>query len=247
MGRIIASCSFGKDSIAAILVALGNGIKIDEIVYCRVMYSDTISAEFPSHEKFIHEVAIPYFEREHNLKTTIIQSETYKGRFYRKKIRGKNKDKIYGFPSAIGAWCNSELKMKAIKKISSKNCKEIVGIAYDEPKRIPKQVKKGNILPLVDYGITEAMAFDICREKGLLSPAYEEMQTTRLGCWFCHNTRMKILKIMRKKYPDLWKELLTIQRDSPFSFKLKQSIFDLENIFQKEDEEIQYTQLKIDF
>lgn len=55
----IASCSFGKDSLAAIIVSEENGIHIDKAVYCRIMFDNSISAEPPEHEAFIHEVAIP--------------------------------------------------------------------------------------------------------------------------------------------------------------------------------------------
>ena len=38
----IASCSFGKDSLAAIIVSEENGIHIDEAVYCRIMFDNEI-------------------------------------------------------------------------------------------------------------------------------------------------------------------------------------------------------------
>ena len=34
----IASCSFGKDSLATILLALEHGEPLDEAVYCEVMF-----------------------------------------------------------------------------------------------------------------------------------------------------------------------------------------------------------------
>ena len=51
----VASCSFGKDSLAAIIVAEQHGLHIDRAVYCRIMFDDTTSAELPEHEEFIHE------------------------------------------------------------------------------------------------------------------------------------------------------------------------------------------------
>ena len=38
----VASCSFGKDSIATILLALEHGEPLDEAVYCEVMFDDDI-------------------------------------------------------------------------------------------------------------------------------------------------------------------------------------------------------------
>ena len=36
--KFIASCSFGKDSLAAILLAKEHGEPLDEAVYCEVMF-----------------------------------------------------------------------------------------------------------------------------------------------------------------------------------------------------------------
>ena len=57
--KMIASCSFGKDSLAAIAVSEENGIHIDKAIYCRIMFDDEITAELPEHEESIHEKAIP--------------------------------------------------------------------------------------------------------------------------------------------------------------------------------------------
>lgn len=141
--KTIASCSFGKDSIASILVALEHGIKIDEVVYCRCMFTDTISAEYPEHEKFIHEVAIPKLRDEYGLKTVIVESKPYYTLFYRIYGERSNKQgRIYGFPFGIrGQWCNSHMKMSAIRKYfrSVGEYQEVVGIACDEIKRIAKK------------------------------------------------------------------------------------------------------------
>ena len=45
----IASCSFGKDSLATILLALEHGEPLDEAVYCEVMFDKRISGEVPEH------------------------------------------------------------------------------------------------------------------------------------------------------------------------------------------------------
>ena len=59
----IASCSFGKDSIATILLALEHGEPLDEVIYCEVMFDDYISGEVPEHRDFIVRRAIPAFEK----------------------------------------------------------------------------------------------------------------------------------------------------------------------------------------
>lgn len=140
--KTIASCSFGKDSIAAILVALENGIKIDEVFYCRLMFDDKISAEYPEHEQFIHDVAIPKLRDEYGLKTVVVTSKAYVDLFYRKYgSKSKKRGQFYGFPIILGPWCNSDMKMSAINKYKKTLGEhvEIVGIAADETKRIGKK------------------------------------------------------------------------------------------------------------
>ena len=59
----IASCSFGKDSLATILLALEHGEPLDEAVYCEVMFDKTISGEVPEHRDFIYNTALPRLEQ----------------------------------------------------------------------------------------------------------------------------------------------------------------------------------------
>ena len=70
----IASCSFGKDSIATILLALEHGEPLDEVVYCEVMFTDQISGEVPEHRDFIYNVGIPSLQS-WGVKTVVLRSE----------------------------------------------------------------------------------------------------------------------------------------------------------------------------
>ena len=47
--KFIASCSFGKDSMATVLLAKARGEPLDEAVYCEVMFDKDISGEVPEH------------------------------------------------------------------------------------------------------------------------------------------------------------------------------------------------------
>ena len=72
--KYVASCSFGKDSIATILLALENNEPLDEIAYCKVMFDKTTSGEVPEHEDFIQTKAIPFMEK-NGLKVKILCRE----------------------------------------------------------------------------------------------------------------------------------------------------------------------------
>ena len=236
----IASCSFGKDSLAAIIVSEENGIHIDEAVYCRIMFDNEISAEPPEHEAFIHEVAIPKLEKDYGIKTTIVQAkETYCERFFAVYQRGGKLGQIYGFPMRRGAWCNSHLKLRPIAdwKRNAGDYITVVGIAADETERIERKTVQGKLLPLVEHGINEARAFDICKKAGLLSPAYSKGRT-RLGCWFCHNQRIAELRRLRKEHPELWDKLLQLDKVSPCRFTQRATVSDFEERFSQEDRQI---------
>lgn len=60
----IASCSFGKDSIATILLALEHNEPLDRVVFAEVMFDHEkgISGEIPEHIEWIRATAIPKLE-----------------------------------------------------------------------------------------------------------------------------------------------------------------------------------------
>lgn len=62
---------------------------------------------------------------------------------------------------------------------------------------------------LEKYGYTGIMAYELCKEYGLLSPLYE-MGGMRQGCFFCPNSHIKELAKLQRDYPSLWQELLDL-------------------------------------
>lgn len=87
--KYIASCSFGKDSIAQIIVGKQHGEPIDEVVYSEVMFTDEISGEFPEHRNFIKNVAIPRLKELYGLQTVVLRSpRTLWSDFHTVRVRG---------------------------------------------------------------------------------------------------------------------------------------------------------------
>ncbi len=233
--KYIASCSFGKDSLAMILTIIEHGLPLDEVVYCEVMFDDTISGEYPEHADFIHNKAIPILELVYGLKVRVLRHTwNYKSECFKLRKKGKYEGTPVGFPLRRGPWCN-KMKIHPIRDYRKEQTDEVheyVGIAVDEPERLAR-LTPNKSSPLADYGITEAMAMEICQEHFLLSPIYETQ--VRNGCWFCHNARLAALKDLWKNYPHLWAELRCIQSISRVSFKQDYTIFDLEERFKKEE------------
>ena len=177
----IASCSFGKDSLATILLALEHKEPLDRVVFAEVMFDHErgISGEIPEHIEWVYSTAIPKLESM-GVKVDVVKSKKDYIHFFRSAVGGgRHKGKIYGFP--IGGMCviNRECKMQPIhayyKQFKDYEVVQYVGIAIDEPKRLARLSKKGNIDKvslLQKYGYTEDMAREKCLEYGLLSPIY---------------------------------------------------------------------------
>lgn len=178
--KYIASCSFGKDSIATILLAREYNEPLDEIVYCEVMFDKEISGEVPEHRDFIYNKAMPTFEN-WGYKVVVLHSEnTYIDLFYRMVGNSKTESrngKIRGFPMSMGCYMNSGAKIPPIReywKSQKEDVTQYVGIAIDEPLRLDRVVQSENQVSLLQkYEYTEQMAKEKCIEYGLLSPIYQ--------------------------------------------------------------------------
>lgn len=176
--RYVASCSFGKDSVATVILAHIHGDPLDEVVYCRVMFDDHTSAEVPEHEQFIQEVAIPRFQS-WGIKVTVIQAEgkNFVERFHRlTSARSKTPGKMWSWPVCGKCYVQRDLKLAPInrwKNSIDRDTIQYIGIASDEQERLLRLDGVSKISLLDKYGLTEADAMELCREYGLLSPIYD--------------------------------------------------------------------------
>lgn len=214
----IASCSFGKDSMATILLALEHNEPLDGVVFSEVMFDHEkgISGEKPEHIEWIYKVAIPKLESM-GVKVDVVRAKTdYKGLFNTAHKIGVNKGLLYGFQSSRICFANSTCKIQPIRSFLADKRKkydlvEYIGIAIDEPNRLKRLNGVNKISLLAKYNYTEQMAKDKCIEYDLLSPCYQEDYVSngrgRNGCWFCPNSHIRSYCRIRKLYPHLWQEL----------------------------------------
>ena len=207
----VASCSFGKDSIATVLLALIHNEPLDEVVYCEVMFDRDTSGEVPEHRDFIYETAIPAFEKL-GVKTKVLRAEkTYVDLFTGKITRGPKKGLLRSFPICGRCAVQRDCKLKPIlryQKSLPPDTVQYIGIAKDEQARLARL--GGNQVSLLDkYDYTEADAKQLCRQTGLLSPVYDF--TDRGGCWFCPNDKMEELRHLYDHHPNLWARMLELQ------------------------------------
>ncbi len=253
----ILSLSYGKDSLACLGAIEQLGLPLNRIVHAEVWATDTIPADLPPMVEFkkkadaiIKErwgIEVEHFRADltyekgfyHKIRPETIAKRKEKGKQISKYRQYDDERDIWGFPIVMGPWCNSKLKMAAVKKIKVTSGEEnifILGIAADETKRIERHIKKENtILPLVEIGWTEEMCRKWCEDNDLLSPIYNT--ATRGGCWFCHNQSVQQLRLLRRNYSEYWKLLLKWDKDSPVTFKPDgHTVHDFDKRFRLEDE-----------
>lgn len=200
----IASCSFGKDSIATILLALENNEPLDRVVFAEVMFDHErgISGEIPEHIEWIYSTAIPKLA-EMGVKVDVVRAKKdYKGLCGTIIKSGKNEGKCYGHQHCMPCFANSELKVAPIRRYYSAYKKDYdivqyVGIAIDEPRRLERLEGTNKISLLAKYGYTEEKAKQKCAENGLLSPLYAKSHRGGAGfvamrIWKCITTSVRI-------------------------------------------------------
>lgn len=164
------SLSGGKDSTAMLLLMIERGLPIQA-----VLTADT-GMEFPEMYEHLQKLN-DYLFAERGLHLTWLRHP--KGfewlMFEEKKQRPasiENRQRLgvslygNGWPGPRVRWCTGQLKTHLIHKEINRlkgqyRAVSYVGIAADEPKRI-----KSERYPLVDWGITEKEALQICYDRG---------------------------------------------------------------------------------
>ncbi|WP_154025411.1 phosphoadenosine phosphosulfate reductase [Flavonifractor plautii] len=238
--RYLASCSFGKDSLAAILLAKKHGEPLDEAVYCEVMFDKTISGEVPEHRDFIYTKGIPALERM-GIKVTVLRGKkTYVDLFTGRITRGPKKGMLRSFPVCGKCYVQRDCKLRPIlryQKTLPPDTVQYIGIAKDEQDRLLR-LEGRQVSLLEKYNCTEQDAKELCRQAGLLSPIYEF--AGRGGCWFCPNAKRKELRHLYDHHPELWARMLELQAlpdKVSEKFNRTQRFSDIDAMFREEDQE----------
>ena len=228
--RYVASVSFGKDSLAMLLKIIEQNLPLDEVVFY-----DT-GAEFACIYQIRDDVIRKYL-KPRGIKYTELKPKTgFFDMMLNKKVKHRD-----GTISTGYSWCGGSCRWGTAYKAQTinkylKDCKVYVGIAYDEPKRIERAKAKGQLLPLVDFKMTEQDCLDYCRlhnfswiEYGI--PLYQILD--RVSCWCCANKNKKELLAYYKHLPSYWFNLKLLQERTDRPFKGDKTVFDLEEEFKE--------------
>ena len=247
--KYIASVSFGKDSLAMLLRLIEENYPLDAVVFYNTgMEFDCIYAIRDKVLTLLRDNGIEFVE--------LYPQEPFMYSMLERKIKYKTRD---GYHYGYG-WCGgpcrwgTKFKTSAIQKFKkSINDKVVdyVGIASNEPSRFSKARQEGKVLPLVEWGMTEADCLEYCHERGYywieqVSCAGMEYMDLydildRVSCWCCSNKNLKELRKIYRHLPQYWSRLETLQKqiDRPFKGSYKgepRGIFELKKRFDLEYE-----------
>lgn len=233
--KYIASVSFGKDSLAMLLLILEKDMPIDEIIFY-----DT-GMEFQA----IYNVRNKIVDilKEKNIKFTELKpKQPFEYTMFDKIVKHRNGTESKGY-----SWCGGRCRWGTTEKnkIITKYLKEkynddyieYIGIASDETERI----RYGNIhksYPLVKYNMTEKECLKYCRDRGFnwledKIDLYDVLD--RVSCWCCSNKNLKELRNYYKYLHKYWDKLKEFQNKTDRPFKNnKYTIYDLESRFENE-------------
>lgn len=218
--------SGGKDSIStAILDHFYNGHRIDEIIFCEVMYDlkRNLSAE-PLMSDFVWKKAKPVLES-WGYKVTILRSETHDYlTFFNTIVRNtrkypENEGKRRGFPlngaCGIKRDCKEKPMYRYLDELARKHGKVVqyVGICVEEKSRLESLYKnKYKRSLLADFGYTQQDSRALAEKYDLLSPSY--CLSKRGGCFFCPWARISEFAYIKECFPELWAEFVALEDET---------------------------------
>ena len=220
----IASCSFGKDSIATILLALEHDEPLDRVVFSEVMFDHArnISGEIPEHIGWIYDTAIPKLH-DMGIHVDVVRAERDYCYFFANAVGGgHHAGKIYGFPLGGKCFINRDCKVAPIRKYLAEiaggplraktNIVQYIGIAADEPRRLAKLTENRMSL-LAKYGYTEQMA----------------------------NCKIQHFVNLRRNHPELWAELVELSHTPnlcSYGFKYGLTVQEVEKRMNAEEQQL---------
>lgn len=234
MKRHIASVSFGKDSLAMLLMILEESLPLDEVVFY-----DT-GMEFQAiYDTRDH--VLPILAK-HGVKYTELHPpRPFVFDMLEKPVNSKQNGLHYGY-----SWCGgcarwgTATKTHTLDTYAKKSGREVIqyiGIAADEPDRLDR-LSENKVALLAERRIKESDALQFCYDRGYF---WEESGVRlydildRVSCWCCANKNLKELRNIRIHLPEYWERLKDLQRQTARPMKGPgKSVFDLEERFSKE-------------
>lgn len=242
----IVSFSGGKDSTAMLLRLLELNEQIDEVIFC-----DTYK-EFP--QMYIHIEKVKKYIEKYNVKFTTLKNErSFDYLMFEYEPKHKNPEefiKKYGavkgqsWSSAKVRWCTKDLKTRVVERYIRElkkqyNVFQYIGLAADEVKRLERKSNQepNHLHPLVNWGWSEADCLQYCYKFGFDWDGLYEI-FDRVSCWCCPLQSLEELRKLRKHFPQMWEEIIEMDKKTWRRFKADYSVEELEKRFHFEEERL---------
>ena len=232
--KYVASVSFGKDSLAMLLRLIAEEKPLDEVVFY-----DT-GMEFDCIYKIRDFVVANYLKPLGIKYTELKPKDSFDYMMFAKKVHHRDGKVSLGY-----SWCGGACRWGTTYKTQAinsylKGCKVYIGIAVDEPKRVERARLKGQLLPLVEWNMTEDDCLQYCYRNGF---NWQEDGINlynildRVSCWCCANKNKKELYAYYKYLPRYWCKLKDYQAHTYRPFKKDKTIQDFEKEFWEQSDE----------
>jgi 3'-phosphoadenosine 5'-phosphosulfate sulfotransferase (PAPS reductase)/FAD synthetase len=234
--KSIACFSGGKDSTAMLLRLIEDRDPLDEIVFYDTGW------EWP--QLYDH---IDDFEQRTQHHVTRLKPprpwDYYLTDHPVTRRRGPGQGKVYrhgyGWPVFNNRWC-SRMKKQAVDAYIGPDVQRYMGIAADELQRVYSTdesfIDENYRFPLIDRGITQAMALDLCRRAGYhWGGLYDHIP--RVSCMLCPLQRLDQMRFIRKTVPSVWQRMLQLDAriEKNRGFWNGKTVADLEARFKNEE------------
>lgn len=216
--------SGGKDSTAMLFKMLEVGRKIDRIVCV-----DT-TKEFPAMYDHIRQVQdrIP-------IKIDIVK---IRYDYYFSQHIKRNGLAGYGWCDHMVRWCTKLKSMETRNFLNSigfdkKDTIEYHGIAMDESHRTKKNAASGKNIayPLVEMGMSEADCLQYCYDLGFTWGGLYREGRKRVSCFCCPLQDLDSLRLTYTFYPNLWRQMLEMDKLSCRKFRKDYTLQELDAKF----------------
>ena len=211
--KYIASCSFGKDSLAMVLRLIEEKYPLDEVVFYDTGME--FQAIYNNKEK-LSNILLDY-----NIKFTVLKdTKSFEFKAFEKEIHKRDGTIEYGYDwcGGVRRWetkCKTNIIKKYLKEVYlGQPIVEYIGVAFDEYQRLYKsRIRRwdtAKIYPLVEWQMTEEDCLIYCREHGW---NWEEDGVDlynvldRVSCWCCSNKNQKEIRNIIMYLPKYWERI----------------------------------------
>ena len=209
MSSLIASVSWGKDSLAMLLVLIEQKIQLDEVVF----YDTGVEFAAVYHER---DKMLPILAKrgikstELRPKRPFLYDRLAKPVAHREGTTGRG----YGWCGGPCRWGTRGKTLVIDRYARERNGTVCIGIAADEADRAQTARNAGKITPLVEWGMSEKDCLELCYARGFTWEQdgirlYDILD--RVSCWCCRNKNMGEIENMRNALPEYYQMLVSLE------------------------------------